>query len=317
MRHLLVVAGVLPPADVQLTAHEGWLRVRLARLEGHPHLRLLREFGLWHQLSRMRAAAARRPLRATAARYAQVRFITAEVFLDWVTERGLRPGQVCQADIDAFYNSHKTYQQQAVRSFLTWAMDAGHIPRGDAPVLRFGKGPGITQDERLALIRRFTEGEDGLHLRVAACLMLLYAQPLSRILRLTSGDLIRDDGQLCLRFGTPPSPVPEPFAAMIGALEAEEAGTALLFPGRYLGRPRGYDAVIDSLSKAGLPMRNARTASLRQLVVQVPAPVVADALGLHQTTTTRPFAAAGGTWSRYAATRAARPGPTSQKKTSQ
>lgn len=248
-----------------------------------------------------------------------MRFITAEVFLDWITERGLRPAQVRQADIDAFYNSHKTYQQQSVRSFLTWAMDAGHIPRGDAPVLRFGKGPGISQDERLALIRRFAEGEDGLplYLRVAACLMLLYAQPLSRILRLTPGDLIRDDDGLSLRFGTPPSPVPEPCAVMIGALEAEGAGTGMLFPGRYLGRPRGYDAVIDALAKAGLPMRNARTASLRQLVVQVPAPVVADALGFHQTTTTRQLAAAGGgTWSRYAAIRAARPSSTSRKKAS-
>lgn len=30
------------------------------------------------------------------------------------------------------------------------------------------------------------------------------------------GDLVRDGGQLYLRFGSPPAPVPEPFAAMIG-----------------------------------------------------------------------------------------------------
>lgn len=55
-----------------------------------------------------------------------------------------------------------------------------------------------------------------------------------------------------------------------------------------------------------MPMRDARTSTLRQLVVQVPAPVVADALGFHQTTTTRQFTAAGGTWSRYAATHSAK-----------
>ena len=63
-------------------------------------------------------------------------------------------------------------------------------------------------------------------------------------------------------------------------------------------------------------MRNARTSALRELVVQVPAPVAADALDFHQTTTTRQFAAAGGTWSRYAATRAARPAAKSRKKAS-
>jgi hypothetical protein len=39
-------------------------------------------------------------------------------------------------------------------------------------------------------------------------------------------------------------------------------------------------------------MRDARTSALRDLVVQAPASVVADALGFHQTTT-RQFTAAG------------------------
>jgi hypothetical protein len=50
----------------------------------------------------------------------------------------------------------------------------------------------------------------------------------------------------------------------------------------------------------GLPMRTARIAALRQLVLQVPAPVIADALGFHHNTTTRQHASAGGSWSRYA-----------------
>jgi hypothetical protein len=39
------------------------------------------------------------------------------------------------------------------------------------------------------------------------------------------------------------------------------------------------------------------------LVVEVPAPVVADALGFHQHTTARHVAIVGGTWNRYAASR--------------
>jgi len=44
----------------------------------------------------------------------------------------------------------------------------------------------------------------------------------------------------------------------------------------------------------------ARISALRQLVLQVPAPVIADALGFHHTTTTRQHVNAGATWSRYA-----------------
>jgi hypothetical protein len=50
--------------------------------------------------------------------------------------------------------------------------------------------------------------------RTAACLMLLYAQPISRILRLTHDDLACIDGELHLQFGEPASPVPAPIAAL-------------------------------------------------------------------------------------------------------
>jgi hypothetical protein len=146
--------------------------------------------------------------------------------------------------------------------------------------------------------------------------MLLYAQPLARIVRLTGSHIIRDDGQVYLRFGTPPAPVPEPFATLIEEQAAAAGGVGWLFPGRNVGQPRSYTGVYNALRDAGLPMRNARTSALRDLVVQAPAPVVADALGFHQTTTTRQFTAAGGPWSRYAATRQARPGATRQAATS-
>ena len=44
----------------------------------------------------------------------------------------------------------------------------------------------------------------------------------------------------------------------------------------------------------------ARISALRQLVAQVPPPVIADALGIHPTTATRQAVNLGTTWSRYA-----------------
>jgi hypothetical protein len=304
MRDLLVASAVLPAIDKRLTSFESWLNRHLASLADHPQVRLLREFGTWHQLSRMRAAAAGGPLAATACKYAQDRFLAAVTFLNWMTARGLRPADVAQADIDAFYISHKTYQQQAVRAFLTWAIKTGHLPSADVPVTRFTRGSGFTQHERYTLIKRFaTSTSLPLYQRVAACLLLLYAIPLSRIVRLTPGDIIREDGEARLRLGTPPAPVPEPFASMLDQLAAESAGTGWLFPGRNPGQPRDYRTVSQSLRAAGLPMRAARATALRQLVVQAPAPVVTDGLGFHQNTTARHVASAGGTWNRHAASR--------------
>ena len=63
------------------------------------------------------------------------------------------------------------------------------------------------------------------------------------------------------------------------------------------------------LRDLGFPMRTARISALRQLVLQAPAPVIADALGFHHTTTTRQPANAGATWSRYAAGERPPPAP--------
>jgi hypothetical protein len=59
-------------------------------------------------------------------------------------------------------------------------------------------------------------------------------------------------------------------------------------------------ALRDLLRKLGVPAQRGRTAAIRQLVLQMPAPVVAQALGYHQASTTRIAAEAGSPWSGYA-----------------
>ena len=317
LRDLLVDCGVLPAADRQLREFGAWLDRRLDSLAGHPHLRLLRQFGLWHQLPAMRARAAAGPLRTTACQYARSRFIQAQAFLTWTAALGVRPSALTQAHIDAYHAGHGTHQREGVRAFLVWAAGHGHIPRHlDIPRQQPYAGQAITQQRRLDLLRRFATSTDiPIRPRAAACMMLLYAQPLSRILRLTAADLSRDDaGQTWLHLGDPPSPVPPPFGALLHQLAATRHdhvpanhGSDWLFPGRNAGQPADYRSMAAQLRDHGLPLRTARISALRQLVLAVPAPVIADALGFHHTTTTRQHINAGATWSRYVA--GERPGP--------
>ena len=311
LRDLLVDCGVLPATDRQLREFQLWLDWRLDGLAGHPHQRLLRQFGLWHQLPKMRARAAAGPLRTTACLYAKTRFNQAETFLTWADGLGVRPAALTQAHIDAYYASRGPYQREGVRAFLVWASGHGHIPRHlDVPRQQPYSGQAITQQRRLDLLRRFvTSTSIPIKPRAAACLMLLYAQPLSRILRLTTSDLSSDDdGQTWLRLGYPPSPVPAPFDALLHQLAdtrhhqvPANHASDWLFPGRGAGQPAAYHYIAGLLRDHGLPLRTARISALRQLVLAVPAPVVADALGFHHTTTTRQHVNAGATWSRYAA----------------
>jgi hypothetical protein len=142
-------------------------------------------------------------------------------------------------------------------------------------------------------------------MRVAACVLLLYAQPVTRIMTLTTDDITVDEnGAMTLRLGDPPAPVPEPFASLIRQLLAQRptgATSRWLFPGRRPGQPLSYVSLSQGMRDIGMPLRHARVAALRQLALQAPAPVIADALGFHHTTTHRQTIHAGGIWNRYAA----------------
>lgn len=152
-----------------------------------------------------------------------------------------------QAEIDRWHATHRPHEQLALRAFLTWARNSGRLSwRPRFPRLAITEGQRLTQHRRLELLRRVLDENAGpLRSRAAACLMLLFAQPASRIVLLTTEDLIQDaDGQVLIRLGDPPAPVPEPFADLL--LQARDQRTNMntnnrdatwLFPGRRAGRP--------------------------------------------------------------------------------
>jgi hypothetical protein len=68
-----------------------------------------------------------------------------------------------------------------------------------------------------------------------------------------------------------------------------------------LGTGDQSDHVFDGRqTRLGVPAGATRTAALRQLVIQAPPPIVADALGRHNKHVTRALADACGTWKTYA-----------------
>jgi hypothetical protein len=110
----------------------------------------------------------------------------------------------------------------------------------------------IAQHQRLALLRQAVNREDvALQDRIAAVLVLLYAQPLTRITRLTTDDVVQEDGEVLVRLGDPPSPVPEPFASLLLAyldqrpntMTATNPDARWLFPGRRAGQPMTSDTL--------------------------------------------------------------------------
>ncbi|MER8197528.1 hypothetical protein ABTY00_26660 [Streptomyces microflavus] len=147
-----------------------------------------------------------------------------------------------------------------------------------------------------------------MRLRVAGVIVVLYTQPVSRIVRLSIDDVIRDGETVLLRLGEPASPVPDPVAALLlehianrdNMNTATNSASPWLFPGRRAGQPACPDHLSALLNEVGVPTAAARGAAIRQQLLELPAPVVADALGYHDKTTSRLRNEIGGTWSRYA-----------------
>jgi hypothetical protein len=142
--------------------------------------------------------------------------------------------------------------------------------------------------------------------------VLVALRPASRIVRLTIDDNIADDDQVLIRLGDPPSPVPQPFAALLLDYTASRAnmrtarnpGSTWLCPGRRASQPLRPEYLAKLIHQLGVPTVAGRIAAIRQHVLDMPAPIVAGALGYHRvtttTTTTRLADEAGKTWNRYA-----------------
>jgi hypothetical protein len=71
------------------------------------------------------------------------------------------------------------------------------------------------------------------------------------------------------------------------------------FPGGRPGQPLTPGALLPSLRRLGIPATQARTSALRELVLQAPAPVIAQALGYSHTNTHKHLADAAGTRNKY------------------
>lgn len=234
----------------------------------------------------------------------------ATTFLHWPGERNTTLASCRQADIDAWWAENSEHGRTCSRAFLNWAMQSHRFRRSlSIPAMKTSRRAALSEDERLdALGRLLADTEIPMKLRVAGVIVLLYAQPLTRIVRLTVDDGIRDGETVLLRLGEPASPVPAPVADLM--LEAHRGprqhehrhrpGVPLALPRPPAGQPFRPDHLSALLNDIGVPAAAARGAAIRQQLLEIPAPVVAEALGYHDKTTTRLRNETGGTWSRYA-----------------
>lgn len=308
LRQILVAARVLPARDEHLTRLEHWLAEQLEAIGADEDRHLIDRFATWHVLRRYRHRATRQgPTGSTAWGR---RAITAAIqLLGWLREHDRSLTDATQADIDRWIAGGPAGRRNA-RTFLRWAarqrLAAATIaaPRRDLPGSDLPPGDlrrrvqTLLQDDTLGIVER-----------AAGLLVALYAQPVTRLCRLTLDDVHVDGDAVSLRLGA----VDIELAPMVGDVIRALAQQSLsgsrrgsnrwLFPGGRPGRPVSPAWLTTRLNAVGLHAAAIRNAALLDLAAEVPAPFLADLLGLHPGTAVRWMHAAGGEWAGYAATR--------------
>jgi hypothetical protein len=214
-----------------------------------------------------------------------------------------------QADLDAWFAASPS-RIVPCRAFLVWAQRTGHLRAGVEfpPNRRRSFGRAEDAEERCRIARRLAE-DDSIDTvdRVAGALVVLFAQPVTRVSALRVDQVIRHDGRTFLGVGPDPLELPQPFDRLVGELPfrrrngiAEQLESAWLFPGGRAGDHLSARRLTARLLALGIHVRVMRAAALDQLTREVPPAMLAGLIGFSAKGVSACTASAGGTWARYA-----------------
>lgn len=310
VRDLMVAAGILPAVDRFLFLFERWLPGWLDQVPDSGHRKILHAFATWHVLRGLRAAAATGPIGHYREQIARRQLRLAARFLEHLAHRGIDLADCRQGELDQWLAQANNPDNQQLRSFLRWAIKGRRMPRLQLPPHRQAVPAPISSRQRIELIRRIHNDTDMDSVdRVAALLVLLYAQSLGRVTRLTIDDITVVDGQMLIALGDPPAPVPAPFDVLISQYVAARPNLTTatnrdsrwLFPGRRAGQPLHPTTIRLRFQQHGIPNLNGRTRAFREMLLQAPPSVVAGMLGYGTNRAEALAAEAGSTWKHYAA----------------
>jgi hypothetical protein len=312
LREVLVDTKVLLQRDERLASLERWIDHKLTQVSDRDERKILRGFATWYLLPRLRARSTATP--TTSYQAARVRGdVKASVkLLSWLQDRGSTLATCRQADIDAWL-AEGAETRKAARSFLAWATARGYAHDVVIPSRRSNHTRAVfpERDQRWTLARHLlhTTELDTVD-RVAGLLLLLYGQPVGRIVRLTTEHVTTSRAGVQLTLGSKPLILRPPLDGLLLRLVDNRRGTAVLghtddhvwlFPGGAPARPLSTGRLILRLKALGVPARVSRNSALMDLAAELPAAVLSQLLGLHINTAARWTDEAGNTRPDYAA----------------
>jgi hypothetical protein len=313
LRQTLVAVGALPSRDEEMIRLGAFLHGLLGGQADPERRRLLHRYLIWHLVRRMRSRNNGKPVTRQQALLTRRLARSAVVFLDWLGSAGLTLESCRQADLDHWLASGQAAYREEAGRLIRWA-HAARLTSCYLPSAARWTGPAAVLDgeDRWDIARRLLH-DDALKPedRLAGLLVLLYAQGVTAISRMTAGQVQGGGGGTArLRLGRVPVRLPEPVASIALAVAANRKGHATigaagpspwLFPGGQPGQPVSGARLTQRLDAPGISPRQARSTALFQLAAEIPAAILARTLGISTSAAVTWQRLSAGDWAAYAA----------------
>jgi hypothetical protein len=221
-------------------------------------------------------------------------------FLDFLaTARNHTLAELDQADVDDWFATASN--PHSARDFLVFARARRRCPAITIPDSPKRSSRGSSPERLVTLIRKLLDDETiDRRDRVAGLLVVLLAQPVSRISAMSTDDIVDDGTVMELRIGADPIPVPDKLAHLVRRVIAERPAGAggYLFPGGRPGQHATAAWMSVLLNRLGIT-RHDRQGALTRLLADVPAAIVARSIGYSLEASTQRSTQAGHSYASY------------------
>ena len=311
LRDLLAAVDVIEPYEPLIEGMEPWLAARLAPLPPD-QADIIRRYARWKVIRHLIRVAEQGRLTAPTQNAARSRITAAIAMLDHFSRHGATAATATQPLLESYIAARRSFPAHEY-AFVGWLRSSG-INRGIRIAAPPERVPSVTVDheERWRQAGRLLN-DDTIrpYVRVAGLFMVLFAQPLTRVLRMRTAQVaLESDGKVFTTFAEVPIEMPPGVDSLIRGILANgstgsytKTGTEWLFPGRNPGRAITGAALRLQLADLGISPIGSRQAAFFQLAGEVPAPVLAELIGVTPQNAAKWAALAARDWTGYIAQR--------------
>ena len=314
LRQLMVSAGILTPYHAQIEQIERWIDDILRPLDADSAA-IVNRYARWRHLRHLRTVAERGGLNKGTVYAARSRVNAAIRLSTWANARGLALPTIDQADLESYMIEHPTGHHDH-RDFITWLCRAGintsiSIPRRE----KTNPEVVVSDTERWRQVNVLLHDHTiQLYARVGGLFTLLFAQPLESVVAMRADQITLDGERMLVTFNTIPIEMPPGLDELLrrylenpGTTSISRSRHGWLFPGRPSSRHMLADNIRRKLVARDIRPRQSRSAAMFALAGGIPAPVLAELVGINDRTATLWTTLAARDWSEYVTQRSTPP----------